>query len=150
LPQGRARIVMRWLLAALYAAAGVIHLASPSTFLTVMPAWVPWYHEVILLTGVCELIGAAGLLTQRWRWWAGVGLAAYAVCVYPANLKHAWLDVGVAHDYATLWYHVPRLPLQLALIWWALHAGGVIHWPWRRTAAWPRLTSVNPASSDAR
>jgi uncharacterized membrane protein len=126
---------MRWVLAAFYLLAGVIHLASPSTFQPVMPSWVPWPHEVILLTGACELAGAAALLTRRWRWWAGVMLAAYAVGVYPANLKHAWLDIAVAHDYATLWYHVPRLPFQAVLIWWALYAGGVTAWPWRRAPA---------------
>jgi len=36
---------------------------------------------VILLTGVCELAGAAALLTARWRRLAGIILGLYALCV---------------------------------------------------------------------
>ncbi|BCW90621.1 hypothetical protein sos41_37940 [Alphaproteobacteria bacterium SO-S41] len=125
---------MRWIMAAFYAFAGVVHLAYPAVFMPVMPAWVPYPHEVILLTGIAELFGAAGLLTRRFRWWAGVMLAAYAVCVFPANLRHAWLDIVEAQRYGMLWYHVPRLPMQPVLIWWALYSAGVINWPWRRAA----------------
>lgn len=120
------------MLAAFYAFAGVVHIAAPGLFMPVMPDWVPLPREVIIATGVCELFGAAGLITRRWRWWAGVMLALYAVCVYPANIKHAWLDLAVAGDWSTLWYHVPRLPMQPVIIWAALYAGGVIDWPWRR------------------
>lgn len=128
----RHRVVMRWIMAVFYAVAGIAHLAYPAVFLPVMPGWVPYPHEVVLFTGVCELLGAAGLLIPRLRWWAGVMLAAYAFCVFPANLRHAWLDVVVAQHTATLWYHVPRLPLQPVVIWWALYCAGVIDWPWRR------------------
>lgn len=131
MPETRSRAVLRFTLAAFYAIAGVVHLAYPTPFFRVMPDWVPFQHEVILATGIAELFGAAGLLTTRWRWWAGVMLAAYAVCVFPANLKHAWLDVIVAQNYGTLWYHIPRMPLQPLVIWAALYAGGVIDWPWR-------------------
>jgi uncharacterized membrane protein len=125
------RAILRWILAAFYLIAGIAHLASPAVFMPVMPDWVPYPREVILLTGVAELFGAAGLMVPRLRWWAGIGLAAYAVCVFPANIKHAWLDVAVAQDYATLWYHAPRMPLQPLLVWWALYCAGVIDWPWR-------------------
>lgn len=128
----RHRSVMRWIMAIFYTVAGVVHLAYPAVFMRVMPGWVPYPHEVVLFTGVAELFGAAGLLIPRFRWWAGVMLAAYAFCVFPANLRHAWLDVVEAQHYATLWYHVPRLPLQPVVIWWALYCAGVIDWPWRR------------------
>ena len=97
-----------------------------------MPGFVPYPYEVVIGTGVAELLGAVALYIPRLRWLAGVMLALYAVCVYPANLQHAWNDIAVAHDYATLWYHVPRLPFQPVLVWWALYAGQVIDWPWRR------------------
>lgn len=96
-----------------------------------MPAFVPWPYEVAIGTGIAEILGAFALFIPRLRCLAGVMLAAYAVCVYPVNLQHAWNDVAVAQDYVTLWYHVPRLPLQALLIWWALYAGTVIDWPWR-------------------
>ena len=128
------RSVGRTVLAAAYATAGALHLATPGTFLLITPGWVPHPREVILFTGACELAGAAGLLTHRLRYAAGIGLALYAVCVFPANIKHA-VD-GLPADQVQLgwWYHAPRLALQPVLAWWALFAGGVVDWPFARVA----------------
>ena len=51
---------MRWLMAAFYAAAGVVHVTSPAAFLPIMPDLVPFPIVVIVATGICELAGAAG------------------------------------------------------------------------------------------
>ena len=123
------RNILRWMLAAAYLAAGILHIAIPAPFLGITPAWVPFPREIILFTGLCELVGAVGLMTTRFRWWAGVMLAAYAVCVYPANVKHAIDQVLVAHEFGSLWYHVPRLLFQPVVVWWALFAGRVTDWP---------------------
>ena len=80
---------MRLLMAAFYAIAGVSHLSTPDSFLPIVPDWVPLPRDVILVTGVCELAGAAALLTVRLRKLAGIMLALYALCVWPANIKHA-------------------------------------------------------------
>jgi uncharacterized membrane protein len=123
------RIVLRWVLALAYLIAGVAHIAIPAPFLKITPAWVPFPADIILLTGICEIAGAAALLTPRLRWWAGVMLAAYALCVYPANIKHAWDQVLVAEQMHSLWYHIPRLLFQPVIIWWALFTGEVTSWP---------------------
>jgi uncharacterized membrane protein len=131
MPESTTRRAFRYLLAVFYAAAGVVHLATPDMFLPVMPGWVPWPHETVLFTGLCELAGAAALLTAgRLRWWAGLMLALYAVAVFPVNINHAllWRDPAL---HASLWYHIPRLAFQPVLVWWALIAGGVIDWPFR-------------------
>lgn len=123
---------MRWLMAAFYLAAGLLHLARPDSFLPIVPGWVPAPREVILLTGLAEIAGAIGLLVPRLRRAAGIGLALYALCVFPANIKHAFQGVALEALPSSWWYHGPRLALQPVLIWWALYAGGVIDWPWRR------------------
>ncbi|MGI4879910.1 MAG: DoxX family protein [Janthinobacterium lividum] len=123
---------MRYLLAAIYFVAGVVHLRSPGAFLAIIPQWVPYPRDVIAFTGVCELFGAVGLLTVRLRWWAGVMLAAYAVCVFPANIRHAVDHIAIGGTTLGLWYHIPRLLFQPVIVWWALFAGGVVDWPWSR------------------
>jgi uncharacterized membrane protein len=128
------RDVFRWLLAAAYLVAGIAHLATPGTFLPIMPDWVPFPLQVILVTGVCELAGAAGLLLPPVRRAAGIALALYAVCVFPANIKHALDGAAIAGMQLGWWYHVPRLLLQPVLVWWALYAGDVVTWPLRRAA----------------
>ena len=130
--EGWGRRLMRGAMAVFYGVAGVVHLSSPAAFLPIMPAVIPFPEAVIVVTGVCEIAGAFGLLTRRWRWWAGVMLAVYAVAVFPANLKHAFLGVNVPQLPSSWWYHGPRLLAQPILVWWALFAGGVTGWPFRR------------------
>ena len=60
------------------------------------------------------------------------GLAAYALCVWPANINHMIMDLARADGGLSLAYHIPRILAQPVLIWAALWAGGVTDWPWRR------------------
>lgn len=126
-----AKRLARCALALFYGAAGALHLARPEAFLAIMPDFVPWPQDVILLTGLCEIAGAAGLMLPRWRKAAGLGLALYALMVFPANVKHAIEGIETAWLPQSWWYHAPRLALQPVLIWLALWASG---WPvgWRR------------------
>lgn len=128
----RERPAPRWALAILYLTAGTLHLCAPGTFLLITPDWVPFPRQVVLGTGVCEIAGAVGLLTRRLRRAAGCALALYAVCVVPANLKHAIAGLPAGQVQLGWWYHVPRLALQPVLVWWALFAGGVVDWPFGR------------------
>ncbi len=126
------RAVMRWSLAAFYVAAGLAHLMTPEKLLAITPSWVPFAPQVIFTTGLCELAGAVALVTKPLRWWAGVALAAYAVCVWPANFKHAIDAVELPYIPDGWLYHGPRLAFQPVLIWWALHCAEIIDWPRRR------------------
>jgi uncharacterized membrane protein len=127
-----ARAVLRWVLAAFYVTAGIAHLLAPEALLAITPSWVPFAPQVIFVTGLCELAGALALVTRPLRWWAGVALAAYALCVWPANFKHAIDGIDLPHIASSWLYHGPRLAFQPVLIWWALYAAGVIDWPWRK------------------
>jgi hypothetical protein len=66
-------------MAAFYLVAGIVHLIAPDKFLPIVPDFVPLPSEVVLATGVCEIVGGLALLTRRLRWVAGVMLALYAV-----------------------------------------------------------------------
>jgi uncharacterized membrane protein len=117
------RPVLRWLLAAFYLLAGVIHLVSPAPFLTIMPGWVPAPEAVVLWTGVAEILGAIGLVqpfSPPLRRAAGWGLALYALCVWPANINHFIIDIGRADGGLGLAYHVPRMFAQPVIIWLAI------------------------------
>lgn len=128
------RTAARLTLALFYFAAGVIHIVSPRPFLLIMPAWVPAPEAVVLWTGIAELLGAIGLaqgLSLPIRRAAAIGLALYAVCVFPANINHFALDLAKPGHGAGLGYHVPRMFAQPVLVWLALWTGGVIEWPWK-------------------
>lgn len=129
------RSVIRYVLAALYAIAGWLHIVNPKPFLQITPGWVPYADIVIWLTGIAELLGAAALaqpVSSRLRKAGAMGLAAYAVCVFPANINHFMMDMARADMGLGLGYHLPRMVLQPILVWLALWVGGVIDWPIRR------------------
>ena len=129
------RVALRWVLCALYAVAGIFHLVRPHPFVMITPAWVPLPERVILLTGLAELAGAFAL-AQPWsralRRAAGVGLAVYAVCVYPANVNHMLIDMAQRTPALGWGYHVPRLMAQPLIVWLALWVGEVVDWPFDR------------------
>lgn len=123
------RSALRWLLAAFYALAGVIHVVRPEPFLTIMPAFVPAPTTVVLWTGIAEVAGAIGLVqpfSLPLRRWAGLGLALYALCVWPANINHFIIDMARDDGGLGLGYHVPRMFAQPAIIWLALWVSGCI------------------------
>lgn len=129
------RLSVRWLLGLLYLVAGWFHLTAPQPFLAITPGWVPWPDQVIYWSGLAEVAGALALLQPfgpLLRRAAGWGLAAYALCVWPANFNHFLIDLAKPDHGWGLAYHVPRLAAQPLLIWAALWAGGVTNWPFRQ------------------
>ncbi len=93
---------------------GIAHFALTDVEMRIVPPSLPMPRLIVLISGVGELVGAAGLLLPRTRRSAGWFLIALTIAVTPANiymLQHAELFPGVP-----VWALVLRLPLQLALI----------------------------------
>lgn len=128
----RTRTVERWrtglrlAASALFVPMGVLHVMRPETFLPIMPPFVPRPRAVVIGTGIAEALGGIGLLVPSVRAAAGIGLAAYAVGVYPANVYHAVSRRRVPPIPDSWWYHAPRLAFQPVFVAWTLFAGGVI------------------------
>ncbi len=118
-----------------YAVAGYLHLAAPQPFVGIVPDWVPHAEDVVFWTGIAELMGAVALL-QPWsvalRTIGAIGLALYAICVFPANINHFLLDMARDDGGWGIAYHVPRMLAQPLIVWLALWVGGVTDWPFRR------------------
>jgi uncharacterized membrane protein len=136
------RQIFRLVIVATYLGVGGLHLAAANSFLAIMPPVVPHPRLVILFTGGCEIAGAVGLMMRRTRRLAGVMLAIYAVCVWPANIYQALWHVRAPPLPDSWWYHGPRLAFQPVLVWWALFAGEVVAWPFgQRSMSRPRPPS---------
>jgi uncharacterized membrane protein len=119
--------------------AGAAHLARPAPFAAILPEWVPWPGAIVAVTGVAEALGAVAL-GQPWsaqlRRAGAVGLALYALCVWPANVNHMLIDLARTDGGGLpLAYHVPRLAAQPLIVWAALWAGGVVDWPFRKRSS---------------
>ena len=108
-------------LAGIFETSGIVHLVRPETYEPIMPKVVPAHREVILASGVLELLCAAGLLhpaTRRIAGWASLGVL---LAVYPANFKMAG-DAMETDSQPFKAVAIARLPLQLPMIRSALKA----------------------------
>jgi uncharacterized membrane protein len=96
-----------------FAIGGVAHFAATSTEVRIVPPYIPWPRAVVLVSGVFELLGAAGLLFRRTRRAAGIGLLALTIAVTPAHFYMLQRPDLFAVPY---WVLILRLPLQAALL----------------------------------
>lgn len=108
-------------LAGIFAVSGTVHLVKPAAYEPIMPSWVPAHREVILGSGVAELLLGAGLLAPRTRRLAGWGSLVLLLGVYPANVKMA-TDAARTDNTALKAAAIGRLPLQWPMIRAALTA----------------------------
>jgi uncharacterized membrane protein len=107
-----------------FAIGGVAHFVIPEWFLKIVPPDLPLRMEAVYISGVFELLGAAGILIGKLRRAAGLGLFVLVIVVTPANI-YMWSNAALFPDVPEVLLLL-RLPLQallLALIWWATCRG---------------------------
>lgn len=88
--------------------------------IAMVPPSVPNPELMVTLTGICEILGAVGLLVPRTRRIAAVALIVFMLAVLPANIYAA--QAGVTFRGAPVTPIVPRVALQavfVALLWWS-------------------------------
>lgn len=107
-------------LAGIFAVSGALHLVRPGLYEALIPPFVPLPGAVTALSGLAELVCAAGLV-RRDRW-AAPASAALLLAIFPGNV---WFAVATPNGARLDWVTAAawaRLPLQLVLIWLALQA----------------------------
>ncbi len=87
--KSRLNLALRIAAALPLVASGALHLARPQLYLPLIPPPFPRADWFIVLTGVPELLGAAGLFLPRIRRAAAVCLSLYMVAIFPANVHVA-------------------------------------------------------------
>ena len=75
---------------------------------------------IVYITGVCEFLGAAGLLIPRFRSIAGICLILLLIGMFTANTNAALKGMTLAGKPVTpLWLRTPMQIVFIGLIWWA-------------------------------
>ena len=109
-----------------FVTAGVLHFVAPGAYERIMPPYLPLHRELVYLSGGLEVLGGLGLLTERTRAAAGVGLILLLVAVLPANVQML-LDARAAGKpsrwLVLLWL---RLPLQGVLAAWVWRVSRIV------------------------
>jgi len=110
--------------AALFTFTGAMHFVRPRFFEAIVPPAIePQKKEVVAISGVAEIAGAALVLhpasRRLGRWW----LLALLIAVFPANVHMAvnpeqirGLDMRKFPRWA-LWARLPLQPLAMIWVW---------------------------------
>lgn len=99
-----------------YVAAGLNHFISPKTYLAIMPPYIPAHEQMVMLSGIAEIVLGIGLLFPTTRPLAAWGLILLLVAVFPANV---YMATSNRFRRFPAWIRWARLPIQGFLIWWA-------------------------------
>ncbi len=111
LPRGRlvgVSFIFLWFLIG-----GIAHFTATETEMSIVPPYIPWARTAVLVSGIFELLGAAGLLYRPTRRAALLGLFALTVAVTPCHIYMLQHPERFAVPY---WALLARLPLQAALL----------------------------------
>ena len=112
----RIKTMSKYLQAIFMIFAGTMHFFNPSFFLKIMPPYLPQHKELVLVSGVFEVLLGLMLLIPRCSRLAAWGIMALLIAVFPANI---YLYQHQEILPASPIIHLLRLPLQGLFVLWA-------------------------------
>jgi uncharacterized membrane protein len=105
-------------LAAFFLANGTLHFAKPDAYVAIMPDYLPAHRELVYASGVAELAGGVGVLSERAARAAGWWLIATLIAVFPANVNMAVNAQRFRRiPRPLLWARLPVQALFVAWVW---------------------------------
>jgi uncharacterized membrane protein len=126
-------------LAAMFTLTGTAHFNGMREDLVAMvPPGLPYPELLVTVTGVLELLAAAGLLYRPTTPWAAGGLTLLLAAMFPANVHAALAGLMVSGEPATAL--LPRTLMQLVFV----AATVVVMLPYVRALARRRSAATRP------
>lgn len=107
-----------YLMAFFYILAGINHFRIPRIYHKIIPPQLPKPHLINYCAGFAQIILGIALCYAPLTFYAAWGIIALLVAIFPSNLymyRNNAASLGLP-----LWLRLLRLPMQLALIFWAL------------------------------
>ncbi len=98
---------------------GIAHFIFTEAEMRIVPPYIRWPWAAVIISGVLELLGAAGLLWRPTRRIAGLGLIALTVAVTPAHIYMLQQPELFEVPMWALWLRLPIQAGLLWLIWWS-------------------------------
>jgi uncharacterized membrane protein len=97
------------------------HFKFKTSMAAMIPLFIPKKVEIVLFTGILEILFAIGLAIESTRYFTGITLIIFYIAMLPANIYAAKHHINYEDLYKPgpgpkyLWF---RIPFQLFLIAW--------------------------------
>jgi len=107
----------QYLLGLIFLIAGVTHFTHSHLYERIMPAYIPAHKSLVMLSGILEMCLGFILLnpeTQSIGAWGMIGALILFLSIHYHMATHKEASLGIP-----TWILWLRLPLQIALIFWA-------------------------------
>jgi uncharacterized membrane protein len=112
------------LLGIFFCVVGILHFVKTDLFVSAVPSYIPYPIEMVYISGVFEVLGGMGVGLQRFRRWAGLGLIALLVAVFPANINMALHPEAFPSIPPTvLWIRLIFQPVFIVWVWYCTLKG---------------------------
>lgn len=100
--------------------AGINHFVNPGTYEKIMPDYLPAHRELVLASGVTEILGGAMSMYPATRRWGGLMNFMTLLGVTPAHLH--MLQHRDRYAKIPVWALWARLPIQVGMLFLVWHA----------------------------
>lgn len=109
-------------LAIMFVFTGLAHFTrTRRDLIRMVPPQFPNPTLLVSLTGIAELLGAAGLLIPSLARWAAYGLIVLLIAMFPANIYAARIGHMIAgRPHTRMAIRAPLQVLWVALLWWCV------------------------------
>jgi uncharacterized membrane protein len=107
----------QYLMAVLFILAGVNHFRKPKMYERIMPPYIPAHKNMVVLSGLTEMILGMMLLIPENQPIAAWGIILMLLIFFTVHI-HMLQDERAAMKLPK-WVLILRIPLQFGLIWWA-------------------------------
>ena len=100
----------------IFIAPGILHLVKPEIYEPIMPPMLPKPRELILISGVAEIVGGALYIPRGTRTFASWWLLLLLIAVFPSNI-YMTLQPQFQKQFSLVGLLL-RLPIQFIGMWW--------------------------------
>lgn len=102
---------------------GIVHLVTPEKLTYMVPDFLPYPQALVYISGMMEIVWAILLLIPKYQPWAGWGIIALLLAVFPANINVAINQLpapgGLPAEPWYVWSRLAFQPIYIAWVWWA-------------------------------
>ncbi len=113
------RTYSRFVMSIFYIIVGTFHFLIPNTYIKIIPSYIPYHYELVIISGLVEVILGILLIYKRWVKQVSWGIILLLTTIIPINIYIQQSEINLETNIP--WITWGRIPLLLFLMLWAFY-----------------------------